>query len=323
MKRVVLHIGTHKTGSTSIQSFLARNYEHLIARGVLFPLGGRYDNSNHAPLAWELRAFAELGNAKLPEMADWQGIIAELNKSLAHTVIISSEEFCLLPDNAIHLLAQLVREQRMNLEIVVFLRNQLSVLLSYYIELLKQGETDIDFSSFISKSYFMMGNAFNLIQFDYKLLLKKWEAQEGVKITAFEYLPEGNSVVGLMSLLVLKSECFDVESIQVKLNRAPNALSFTALLYANKLMSLCQNLSPNRKRQIAYDVFQKAVRRYPEGPKLDLYDDDAIRVVKAYYHASNEWLARKYGIDFVNVINASKDGTKASSKIELPLSELE
>ena len=40
MKTAYIHIGTHKTGSTSIQDFLFKNRTKLRDRGFLYPLSG-------------------------------------------------------------------------------------------------------------------------------------------------------------------------------------------------------------------------------------------------------------------------------------------
>lgn len=47
--RVYLHIGTHKTGSTSIQKFLHQQGDRLMAQGMLF-YRGRHLPSNHVEL---------------------------------------------------------------------------------------------------------------------------------------------------------------------------------------------------------------------------------------------------------------------------------
>lgn len=59
MKTVYLHIGTHRTGSTSIQRFLANGEEALADRGVIYPKTGRPDTEwsnryGHHLLHWSL-----------------------------------------------------------------------------------------------------------------------------------------------------------------------------------------------------------------------------------------------------------------------------
>ena len=40
-KRIIIHAGTHKTGTTFLQSFLSLNYKRLLDKGILFPLSGK------------------------------------------------------------------------------------------------------------------------------------------------------------------------------------------------------------------------------------------------------------------------------------------
>ena len=42
MKRAILHIGTEKTGTTSIQKFLFQNRRKLLSSGTLFPESAGY-----------------------------------------------------------------------------------------------------------------------------------------------------------------------------------------------------------------------------------------------------------------------------------------
>ncbi len=45
MTNLLLHIGTEKTGSTSIQSFLKSNWRSLLASGVAYP---RFFSTSHS-----------------------------------------------------------------------------------------------------------------------------------------------------------------------------------------------------------------------------------------------------------------------------------
>ena len=50
-KTIYLHIGTPKTGTTSIQSYLAKNYKDLYNDGYLVPKASRHNGGNHTLLA--------------------------------------------------------------------------------------------------------------------------------------------------------------------------------------------------------------------------------------------------------------------------------
>src|SRR5438309_11963248 len=63
-----LHIGTEKTGTTSIQNFLAQNRDHLREKGILYPRAA--GNQNHTALAaYALRrtTIAKRRRSKEPE----------------------------------------------------------------------------------------------------------------------------------------------------------------------------------------------------------------------------------------------------------------
>jgi hypothetical protein len=85
MKQVFLHIGTQKTGSSSIQFFLHSNRERLTELGYLYPS----EKKTHHNLAYTL-----LGDPKADHKSNtWEDIIAEIDNSKLDKIIISSEFF--------------------------------------------------------------------------------------------------------------------------------------------------------------------------------------------------------------------------------------
>ena len=69
-KRLIVHIGVHKTGSTSIQHTLFRNTGQMADRGFLYPrfYAGRVNAVNHTSLAWEIE-MNKLDHARLRNWA--------------------------------------------------------------------------------------------------------------------------------------------------------------------------------------------------------------------------------------------------------------
>src|ERR1044072_876913 len=90
MRRCFLHLGTHKTGTTSLQALLNESYLKLRELGYLYPRAGRPPEVpfGHHNIAWEIsgdRGFrAENGGI--------EDLLAEI-KGVPHDVIISSEDF--------------------------------------------------------------------------------------------------------------------------------------------------------------------------------------------------------------------------------------
>jgi hypothetical protein len=85
MKQVFLHIGTQKTGSSSIQFFLSKNRKRLSELGYLYPS----EKKTHHNLAFTL-----LGDPKADYKSNtWEDITAEIDNSKLDKIIISSEFF--------------------------------------------------------------------------------------------------------------------------------------------------------------------------------------------------------------------------------------
>ena len=104
MKTVYLHIGLHKTGTTSIQNFLFRHRGLPAETGIdiLKPcLGPRHGHHN---VAWSIYSNHPRFNSQLPCLED---AAAHIEKSRNHRFLISSEELYPLDDHGI----QYIRER--------------------------------------------------------------------------------------------------------------------------------------------------------------------------------------------------------------------
>ena len=95
LKNLYLHIGYPKTGTTSIQSFMAKNTAALMRRGILYPETGRMHDA-HYGYNFSLGIGKYDGTQKLgtPEQ-----LLAELKKEVERSgcenIVISSEYFIL------------------------------------------------------------------------------------------------------------------------------------------------------------------------------------------------------------------------------------
>ena len=134
-----LHIGSHKTGTTSIQAFLGANEERLAADGVFLPLSGRLDatNGSHHNIAWELRGHSQYDSA-LGGVAE---LVEELRSSNARTACVSSEEFELLWSTPLRFagLCRAIRAAGWAPRVIVYLRSQAPYCVRMYAELVKHG----------------------------------------------------------------------------------------------------------------------------------------------------------------------------------------
>lgn len=93
--KVFVHVGAHKTGTTSFQVWLRENAEALAREGVLVPTTGTVSsNSGHHNVAWQLR-----GDPRFrPALGTLEDLLAEIAISNAKAAILSAEGLEYLSD---------------------------------------------------------------------------------------------------------------------------------------------------------------------------------------------------------------------------------
>ncbi len=157
--KIFLHIGTHKTGSTALQSFLHNNRQQLLSKGVYYAETAN-DLTGHQSIAWMIRD-GEIAQAK-------DFILQQLSKAQEHncdSLVLSSEEF-----EFTHDVKRVASVLPLPTEIILFLRRQDDYLESEYGQHLRM--YNIRFTGDIYQFY-MYHNLFN--RFNYQFIANRWQ----------------------------------------------------------------------------------------------------------------------------------------------------
>ncbi len=145
-KKLFLHVGTHKTGTTALQSLLATNQKLLSDGGVLFPSAGRIGKySGHHNIVRELndqKCFRK-------KYGTLEKLCYEIKKSNHKIIILSSEDFGYLygRSDKLRFFKDALEQCGCHIEVVLFFRDHASYAELLYRELLKDG-LDISFQDF-------------------------------------------------------------------------------------------------------------------------------------------------------------------------------
>lgn len=145
-----IHIGTLKTGSTAIQSFMEAHEAALSAVGVLYPAAARHGRHKHLYLKQELRRHHDGGE-------NWQALHAELAARPHPQVLLSDEGFALLDAEDVARFHRLLGPG--DNTVVVYFRDYASWLPSLYAEYTKNGRNLLDFDAYFEQAMARPGQA--------------------------------------------------------------------------------------------------------------------------------------------------------------------
>ncbi len=151
---LVIHIGTHKTGTSALQAFFGNRADELDTRGVHYLRSGRAAGKAHHELSWGIR---ERHGA---DVSAWDAVRAELKANAQATQIISSEAFWFTDPAGVK--AQLGEVK--DLRIVMYLRRQDKYLQSLYKQTVAGGRR-ISFQQWREKFHF---------RGDYLSVVRQW-----------------------------------------------------------------------------------------------------------------------------------------------------
>lgn len=207
MARLILHIGTHKTGTTSIQRGLSRNREALKEKGIWYPGYDLINKRNHYAHIGAVNAFS----GAHPELTREEAVnffaqVSEKSKNYDAT-IISAESFfrhvCLGPEGQTQKIPNhpenywpkrmdYIRDVREHfpvddVEIVMVVRRQIEYGPSLYQEHIKTSNYRGDFSEFRDAFWH---------RFDYLRQARAWAQVFGkLHLLRFEDLIKADSIL--------------------------------------------------------------------------------------------------------------------------------
>lgn len=276
MKKIYLHIGTHKTGSTAIQMFMARNRRALRESGIHYLENGCPDLKavayGHHLLPWSVQ------NRKNVAMAIWKPVLNEINQSPSDQIVISSEEFDRLTDEQIEILGTKLPVKPL---IVVYLRRQEDLIESLYATEVVYSGRQTHFSEFmhdcgIRLDYDEMLSAWERISVPNSLVVKRYDRRLFIN---------NNVVADFLSILPVSS-ALRVNALEVEANKS---LPRAAVLAVKHLWKLDLGAAQTYR---AIEALEKVYRN--RRTKLDIISPSQRLEVIERYGASNRRVKERY-----------------------------
>ena len=176
-RKLIVHIGHYKTGTTALQVFCSNNSDLLLQNGINYSEVHR-TNCKHSRFAFGLLKAAGVttlmhgfSNDEAPELA-WQRLFDDVRANEAETTLISSEEFmriAVFPETA-ERLKQIYAAHGLGIEVkvVVYLRPVEAQLRSWYNQMVKMNQVigDLDHA--------LADGSLEAVHYDYDAALRPW-----------------------------------------------------------------------------------------------------------------------------------------------------
>jgi len=296
MKTLYIHVGTRKTGTTTLQNFFANNKQSLEQKGIYYPMEGSYYDPFGA--GQHLLAFALLGHRPywLSQKLKYtkKGCIEEIQKHLNATncnnILLSSEHF--FKNDPVEI-KSVFENLPLAVKIIVYLRRQDKYLESSYNQLIKMVLENRHFENFVkeeienenSKSphYYAKLTKFAEVFGKENIIVRPFEKQQFYHqdlIEDFLHLLGLSCEKGfLIPKAINESIPYELVNLMAFFNKTSNLEQRQQVMFNRLLMQLY----PKIKKQ-HYEAFSPKLRR----EVIDHFKTENTRI-------ANEFLDRKEG----------------------------
>lgn len=256
MKKLILHIGTEKTGTTSIQEFLLKNRDVLRMNGIFMPETPSSSAPNHRKLATACFNSGRIDDSfvdyKIIDFFEWQEstlkiIEDELRSSCLDTHILSSEHFSsrLTTHDEIDRLFNFLSDIYAEIKVIIYFRRQDEYAVSLYSTNLKSGGVgkDIIPSGMLPDRY------------DYHSICNKWAKVFGRKnIIARQFdrniLKNGSVLSDFCNIAGINEN--QTKEVQLETNPSLEPLAQEVLRLYNKITITDKSLLTIKSQLVSY-----------------------------------------------------------------------
>jgi len=270
-KKLVLHIGTHKTGSTTIQNALENQRDHLARKGIWY---ARTDREPHIHLAKHCSTYRAVTQSDEAFDKEFAIMERELAKSGCETLLISEEGFSQLSFAECSRFARV--GERFDITIICLLRRQDYFLEALWNQYCREGTAKEMINDFITQERFLR-------RAEYARILDFWSTFSTVFTLSFEEVKKRGVVGEFGKLLGVTLKEPDRSS-----NVSPDMNLAAMLALLNRFE--CEFCEP-----IIIKAFREGNIKYALGSKLRAEVLDR-------FESQNAQLSAQYGITFDEIL---------------------
>lgn len=288
MKKIYLHIGFHKTGTSAIQEHLNSNRKGLLDCGILYPESFETKYPSHVDFSWAFKnnqpAWSCVTDGNKDEIINSYRV--QIEETDCGKIILSSEDFSLLdtePDSIKNLKEFLTG---FSVKVIAYIREPIDFIVSLYSHAIRKGDISCSLKSYLVNHYrFRSAN--------YPLRLNPWINNFGKEnIIVNKYSKESFEYQSLTNHFldsIKANYSFDAPPPRSNVGVHPWLMEAYIRVYSSNLESEIKNRQLNHLLKLG-----------PELPKEDpvkyLLNQDDEKIIRNFYSVSNSIIYREFNI---------------------------
>ncbi|MEY8214958.1 MAG: hypothetical protein RPR97_10835 [Colwellia sp.] len=226
-KKIFIHIGTPKTGTTALQAFFTSHTSALAKKNIVYPVSGRRRNQHF------YLAIPQSNNQKLVKKV-WQSLYDELDSTQWNTAVISSERFSREDPMEVF---NACKRFNADIHIVVFFRERKALLSSHYRTAIKTGARVCCTADAFIPFWFERSDVFN-----YDALIRRWRdpfGDDNVHVLSYDQVVENNnSATAFLTVMDengVPCSLFSEEELGLRVHETQSDIALDLLLRSNQL----------------------------------------------------------------------------------------
>jgi len=289
-KKLYLHIGFHKTGTSALQEYFHNNREELLKNGVCYIKSYDTRFPANVDLSWAINdsppPWASFNKGTSSEILAYYN--KELKANVCDTIIISSEDFCLY-DQQPHVVGNLktfLNDYDVN--VVAYLRDPIEFIISLYCHAIRAGAFKSDMKSYLVDHY-------NFFSADYHSRLAPWLSEFGYKKLIIKKYSPKDFVNG--SLI---DDFFDAIGVEVEVLNPVIPISNvgTHVWLIKPYIDILNSSIDNTEKQLLLSNLNEFGKNLPRVDKANyLLDKNDIVIFNKAYKSMKKKILKEYNIE--------------------------
>lgn len=271
-KKIFIHIGVGKTGTTAIQDSMMLHREEISAQGVLYPLTGIVETGHQNLVTLWTDEFS-------PEnITAYSDLLVEFEESGKNTMFISSEKFCYANGEFVRRISQVL--EGYDVKIIVYVRSQIAQIESTFLLWLRLGYSyGGSFDAFFET---------HLGSFDYNRIISPWAVFFGTDAI----------IAGAYDHPRLKTDAFsgieDVLGIKIASGNLQVSNKSLISSVAHMLCAFDESSPDPLFREEVMEAMLSISSKFKKSSGFNLMDAEKTQRVKDFYMLPNYEFASRY-----------------------------